>query len=418
MLQKLFTYIGANRLHRAAQIGDVKRMRALIANGADVNAPGPQGATPLFLTTSTGSVEGAKLLLENGADINRAIPEGGQALHSALLKRHSELAHFLIDNGANIHHPTSAGVTPVHLAALSCMTTVLGRLIREGANINLLTDLGQSAIYCAMAGMTIFGDDDSACLHLLFASGIDPRNGADVVEFNIAGFSDASKDALRTELKALNQNTTDAGLQTFIKQHMASMEGTLLSAVVGSMTPSEDKEFANWWYSRPIAIPFWDNREIQVVYEFSPGGDTRFVTEADLAMVNFLQLPGTAKEALTKLLDENCRDVCESTDFGARDAELKKRWFSSEDRTTLWQYVSPPQTIRVQRRHHRDKDIYVHMHMECEWEEEHGLQLVFRKGQQLTRISQQDGYLTDADAFNLPDSQDILLSRFGKKPKK
>jgi hypothetical protein len=40
------------------------------------------------------------------------------------------------------------------------------------------------------------------------------------------------------------------------------------------------------------------------------------------------------------------------------------------------------------------------------------LQLVFRQGRQLTRVSGQDGHLTHADAYNVPDSEDALLSSF------
>lgn len=52
------------------------------------------------------------------------------------------------------------------------------------------------------------------------------------------------------------------------------------------------------------------------------------------------------------------------------------------------------------------------MDLDCEWEEEHGLALVFRKGMRLTRVSQYDGWLTEADAFDRPDAEDLLLSQF------
>lgn len=47
----------------------------------------------------------------------------------------------------------------------------------------------------------------------------------------------------------------------------------------------------------------------------------------------------------------------------------------------------------------------------CEWEEEHGLQLVFKEGKKLTRISGYDGHITAADAYDIPDEQDELLSK-------
>lgn len=418
MLQKLLYYFGPNKLHKAAQKGDAPRMRKLIAGGADVNAPGPEKATPLFFTANTGSVEGAKVLLNNGADVNHATPEGGQPLHSALLKRRLDLALFLIDNGADIHKATVAGVRPIHLAALSGMAAVLGRLIRDGANMHEITKQGQSVLYCALAGMTLNNTDDAGCMRLLFASGVDPRVGAGVMEENLAGFSDIAKQALRRELDALALKTQDEDMRGFITRHIGAMAGKRTSALVGGLTQSDDPALDDWWYSEPVAVPFWDGRELPFVYVFSPAADPDFITSADRAAANFLKLTREDRLALTPLLDENCRTACENTDYGPDDAKLRQRWLGPEDREALWDFVTLPESIHVQRRHRRDEDIYVHMGMDCEWEEEHGLQFVFRKGLKLTRLGQQDGWLTDADAFGLPDSEDELLSRFGKKAKK
>jgi len=45
---------------------------------------------------------------------------------------------------------------------------------------------------------------------------------------------------------------------------------------------------------------------------------------------------------------------------------------------------------------------------ECEWEPEHGLQIVYRDGSELKRVSQQDGHLTYVDAYGLPESEDRI----------
>ena len=41
--------------------------------------------------------------------------------------------------------------------------------------------------------------------------------------------------------------------------------------------------------------------------------------------------------------------------------------------------------------------LYVIVFCECSWEEEHGLQLVFKDGKKLTRASGIDGHYTDDD---------------------
>jgi hypothetical protein len=56
--------------------------------------------------------------------------------------------------------------------------------------------------------------------------------------------------------------------------------------------------------------------------------------------------------------------------------------------------------------------MYVQIACQCDWEQEHELQLVFRQGRKLTRISYFDGHLTESDAYGKPDEEDELLSGF------
>ncbi|MFC7668884.1 DUF6985 domain-containing protein [Hymenobacter humi] len=55
------------------------------------------------------------------------------------------------------------------------------------------------------------------------------------------------------------------------------------------------------------------------------------------------------------------------------------------------------------------------MESECEWEVEHGLQLVFRQGRMLTRVSQYDGHLTESQAEDIPEEQDALMMQYYAK---
>jgi hypothetical protein len=82
-----------------------------------------------------------------------------------------------------------------------------------------------------------------------------------------------------------------------------------------------------------------------------------------------------------------------------------------KDPNGIWDFVNPS-GIYISRRHRRDMDVYLAISCGCDWEEEHGLQLVFKQGKKLTRISGHDGHITEADAYDIPDEQDELLSRF------
>jgi hypothetical protein len=53
----------------------------------------------------------------------------------------------------------------------------------------------------------------------------------------------------------------------------------------------------------------------------------------------------------------------------------------------------------ISRRSYRDKGIYVSLECGCDWEEEHGMQLVFKNGLQVVKVGPFDGHLTNADAY-------------------
>ncbi len=72
-----------------------------------------------------------------------------------------------------------------------------------------------------------------------------------------------------------------------------------------------------------------------------------------------------------------------------------------------WEHVRPTEVF-VARRHRRDREVYVQVTAECRWEPEHGLQIVYRNGKHLSRVSDQDGHLTHSDPYDLSDNEDHI----------
>jgi ankyrin repeat protein len=56
------------RLIEAAKYGDVRKIRALLAEGVDVNDADAAGATALIMASSAGHLEAVEVLLGAGAD--------------------------------------------------------------------------------------------------------------------------------------------------------------------------------------------------------------------------------------------------------------------------------------------------------------------------------------------------------------
>jgi hypothetical protein len=184
------------------------------------------------------------------------------------------------------------------------------------------------------------------------------------------------------------------------------MSNQISSQIIGQLT--QDENFEDWWKSPAVEIPFFDRAKLPVTYmDFESEHDTSFLKEADAALTNFFRLNATDRNAISELVYRNCMEFLEAVDFDEVDQALRE----IKGKNDIWKFVNPSE-IYVTRRPYKEMDIYVQIACGCDWEQEHGLQLVFRQGKKLTRISDQDGHLTEADAYGKPDEQDELLSKF------
>ena len=172
-----------------------------------------------------------------------------------------------------------------------------------------------------------------------------------------------------------------------------------ISRIVGLLT--QDETIPDWFKSGAVPVPYFDYKKLPVTFmEIAP-------EEGDEALRNFLQLTSDDRLRISDLVYKNYTDFLDEVDFDGIEEGLSD---IKEDQE-IWDFVYPTD-IYISRRHRRDMDIYICIACDCGWEEEHGLQLVFRQGKKLTRISDGDGHLTESDAYDKPDEEDELLSKF------
>ena len=117
--------------------------RTLRKRGADVNAAGKGGRTPLFYAAAVGNIEIWEDLLSGEADLNKAADDGFTPLMAAiqnekwdLVKSYIEAAGEKADGDLQtiINASSRAGSTPLHLAAAQQQYDVVGLLLKNGAN--------------------------------------------------------------------------------------------------------------------------------------------------------------------------------------------------------------------------------------------------------------------------------------------
>ena len=84
----------------ATRKSDVAKVKMLLAQGADINAKSPYGATPLFFACDRSNVEMVRLLLDKGAEVNiKDTFYGASPLGWALGKDNAEIVKLLVEKG-------------------------------------------------------------------------------------------------------------------------------------------------------------------------------------------------------------------------------------------------------------------------------------------------------------------------------
>ena len=126
-------------IHLAAREGDLEKVKSLIEEGAEINAK-KGGETPLFAALDAGKSDVAKFLIAQGADVNAPGFGGLTPLFPACVDGEKEVIELLISKGADVNAKAKGvairGLTPLHAACRSGRRDVAGLLIDKGADLN------------------------------------------------------------------------------------------------------------------------------------------------------------------------------------------------------------------------------------------------------------------------------------------
>ncbi|MDX1390726.1 MAG: ankyrin repeat domain-containing protein, partial [Acidobacteriota bacterium] len=118
---------------------------------SDAVAPDP----PVVDAAMRGDVDAVRALLREGADVNAAQGDGMTALHWSAENDDLEIADVLLVAGANVDAVTRLGsYTALHIASKAGSARVVGRLLEAGADPEALTATGGVAAlhYAAASG--------------------------------------------------------------------------------------------------------------------------------------------------------------------------------------------------------------------------------------------------------------------------
>lgn len=161
-------------LNDAVNAGDLRRVRELIAVGAQVDRPELSG-TALHLAVARGNAAIVAALVDAGADLEaKGDPMAVRPLHLAAIANQADVARLLIERGADIEARDAQERTPLMVAAAFAQKDIGALLLRAGADVEAADALGKAAIHHA----AISGDADLILMLLARGVDVDARSGA------------------------------------------------------------------------------------------------------------------------------------------------------------------------------------------------------------------------------------------------
>ncbi|HUF23567.1 MAG TPA: ankyrin repeat domain-containing protein [Vicinamibacterales bacterium] len=163
----------------AAMRGDTERVRALLREGADVNAPQGDGMTALHWSALNGDVDTVSVLLLAGAAAEPLTRVGTYTpLHLASARGHGAVVARLLEAGSRPGALTETGVQPLHLAAQAGDTGAITALLDRGADVNARDEThGRTPLIFAASQNRL------EAMRVLLAKGADPRRSTNVIDY-------------------------------------------------------------------------------------------------------------------------------------------------------------------------------------------------------------------------------------------
>ena len=155
----------------AAMAGDLEAVRALVEQGADVNAAQGDGLAALHWAARNGDVGMTELLVYAGAHLEAVTRNGSYTpLHRAGQAGKASTVATLLKAGANPKAETSTGVTSLHFAAAAGAEEAVRLLMAHGADPNAReTASGQTPLVFAASANRV------AAVEALLAGNADPN---------------------------------------------------------------------------------------------------------------------------------------------------------------------------------------------------------------------------------------------------
>jgi ankyrin repeat protein len=140
-------------IFEAATLGDLPRLRALLANDSELaKAFSNDGFTALHLAAFFGQPGAVEMILQHAPDVNAVSrnPMKVAVINAAAASRNAEVVKLVLRAGANPDTQQPMGYTALHSAAANNSIDMVRALLDAGADPAIRTDAGQTAAEMAV----------------------------------------------------------------------------------------------------------------------------------------------------------------------------------------------------------------------------------------------------------------------------
>lgn len=150
----------------------------------------------------------------------------------------------------------------------------------------------------------------------------------------------------------------------------------------------QDLEYERW-LSQPVKVQVLDGKALPFILA-DEWNQIALLQPIESAVANFLKLDPQYRGELTELVYKNYEKVLENSTF---------QRLPIREKSEIWRYIYPneisikqgvadyPTDMFIK---HGVDEIYIVVSGYCEWEQEHGLEMVFKKGSEIVCVSEID----------------------------
>jgi ankyrin len=292
-----------------------------------------------------GDLKAVRALVRQAADLDAAQPDGMTALHWAVQRRDHEMMTVLLEAGAKPDPSNRTGARPLYLAAINADAAAIARLLDAGEDANaVLTAEGETVLM-----LTAYTGNRDA-VQLLLDRGADPNvqqfrgqtalmwaaaeGHADVVELLLARGADP---ALSSAASTKQERRPPGGMTALI---FASRQGKL-EAALALLDGGADIDQAGADSTSPLLIAVvnghYDLASMLIERGANPNladanGRTPLYAAIDLRNVQWSQAPApelpqaTHLAMITKLLDAGANPSIKMTGMVGHRGSFDMRW--------------------------------------------------------------------------------------------